>query len=280
MTTASHPGLDREWAQARYGPWVVIAGGSDGTGEAYARQLAELGLNILLVARRQAVLETLAAELRDQHGVETRVLVQDLMAPEAAENMLKASADLDVGLYISNAGIDGTGAKFFEQPVDRWRRMINMNVVTVTEAVHGFGNRLLRRGHGGLLIMCSGSGLGGTPFLSMYSATKGFEILLTEALWGELSQSDIDVLGVVAPAMDTPFFRRSIAGQDFKLGGLIFTADHVAREALAKLGHQPLIMFPTARRPPPEQVLEARFEELQHSLEAGRSFFPKGEKEE
>ena len=278
MADAFKPALDRSAATHKYGPWAVIAGGSDGTGEAYARELAAVGVNVMLVARRKEVLEALAADLQAKHGVQTRVLVQDLMDPDAARNMLQAAADIDVGCYVSNAGVDGTGAKFFEQPADRWRRMAVMNVQVVTEAIHGFGNRFIKRGRGGIVIMSSGSGLGGTPYLSMYSATKGFELLLVEALWGELEDTNVDIVGCIAPAMATPFFMKNIAGQDFKLGEGIFTSEAVAHEVLANLGKKPLVMFPTARRDAPEKVLKARFDELLKSLEAGKSFFPKGEK--
>jgi short-subunit dehydrogenase len=55
-----------------YGPWALIAGASVGLGEAFARQLAGRGLNLLLVARGQANLDSLAAELRSAHGIEVR----------------------------------------------------------------------------------------------------------------------------------------------------------------------------------------------------------------
>jgi short-subunit dehydrogenase len=273
------PDLDRKKIAEKYGPWAVIAGGSDGTGEAYARELAAAGVNVMLVSRRGEVLDALAKDLQAKHGIETRTLVQDLMEPDAADNILKASEDLDVGLYISNAGVDGTGAKFFDQPLDRWLRMMNMNVRTVTTAVYAFGNRLRKRGRGGILLMSSSSGLGGTPYLSMYSATKSFELVLAEALWGELQDSGVDIVVVIAPAMATPFFQKNIAGEGFKLGGLIFSPEEVAQKALAQLGHSPVIMFRTARRQDPDKVVKERYDELLGSLEAGRSFFPKSEKE-
>jgi len=270
--------IDHAAAAEKYGPWAVIAGGSDGTGEAYARELAALGINIMLVARRADVLDTLAADLRSSYGVETRTLVQDLMAPDAAQSMLAASADLDVGCYVSNAGCDGTGAHFFRESADRWDRMAGMNVLTLMRAIHGFGNRFLKRGRGGIVVMSSGGGLGGTPYLSMYAATKGFGLVLCEGLWGELENTGVDLTCVVAPAMDTPFFRREIAGENFSLGHL-FSSEEVARGALEGLaGGQPLVMFPTKRRQPPEVVVKARYDELQLSLEAGKSFFREGEK--
>jgi short-subunit dehydrogenase len=272
--------LDRKTAHEKYGPWVVIAGGSDGTGEAYARQLAALGLNIMIVSRREEVLTALANDLRTKHGVETRILVQDLMAPDAAANMLKACADLDVGLYISNAGVDGTGSHFFNEPVERWKRMAQMNVITVLEAIHGFGNRLRERGRGGMLIMVSMSALSGTPYLSMYSSTKAFEMTLVEALWGELLQYNVEMSGVLAPLMNTPMYQREMAGEDFNCGPFIFECDEIARECLARLGKQPLIVFPVAEDFDPREFERVRYEALLRGLESGKTFFRKGQKVE
>ena len=269
--------LDPEATKQKYGPWAVIAGGSDGTGEAYARHLASVGINIMLVARRAEVLDALASDLRAAYNVETRTLVQDLMAPDAARNMLDAAADIDVGIYVSNAGCDGTGAHFFKEPVERWHRLASMNVRTLTEAVHGFGNRFIARGSGGIVVMSSGGGLGGTPYLSMYSATKGFELVLVEGLWGELIGTGVEIVCVIAPAMDTPFFRREIAGEDFIIKHL-FQPDEVTKGGLEGLGKTPMVMFESARRKDPETVVNARHEELLQSLEAGKSFFKKGEK--
>lgn len=272
MGTLSSLNIDHAAAREKYGPWAVIAGGSDGSGEAYARELAALGINVMLVARRKDVLDALAQDLRAQYGIETRTLVQDLMETDAAHAMLQASADLDVGLYISNAGCDGTGSHFFEQPIERWRRLITMNVQTVTEAVHGFGNRLIKRGRGGIILMSSGGGLGGTPYLATYAGTKGYEIIFTEGMWGELADRNVDILCVMAASMDTPFFRREIAGGNFKLGGL-HTPEEIVRGGLENLGRKPLLMFPCVRRPPPEVVMQTRYDELQESIAAGKTFF-------
>jgi short-subunit dehydrogenase len=269
--------LDPKTAKDKYGPWAVIAGGSDGTGEAYARELAAVGINVMLVARRAEVLEALAADLRAKNGVETRILVQDLMDPNAAKNMLKAASDIEVGCYVSNAGVDGTGSKFFKHPVERWLRMGQMNVQNLTEAVHGFGSLMIERGRGGIVIMASGAGLVGTPFLAMYSGTKGFELLLAESLWGELEDTNVDIVGVIAPSMTTPFFMKNIAGEGFKLGSDICSPEQVAHDGLAALGKRPVIIFQSPRRPPPEQFLAARLNDLQKTLESGKSYLPKSE---
>ena len=75
------------------------------------------------------------------------------------------------------------GAHFIDQPIQTWRELIQRNVVTLTEACHGFARRMLPRGRGGLILMGSGAGLGGQPRVAVYSSTKGFDLNLGESLW-------------------------------------------------------------------------------------------------
>ena len=63
---------------AKYGPWALVAGASDGVGAAFAEGLAERGVNVVLLARRQAVLDEVAAGIAARTGVETRALAVDL----------------------------------------------------------------------------------------------------------------------------------------------------------------------------------------------------------
>ena len=245
MTPPPSP-LDKAAAKAKYGPWAVIAGASDGTGEGFAREMAAMGINLVLSSRRRQVLEALGAELASAHGIEYRVHVQDLMVPGAGQAILDAAADLDVGLYVSNAGADAVGRGFLDEEVERWHCMVTMNVTNVVETCYGFGRKMLARGNGGgLLIMSSGSAMGGIPFLSMYSSTKAFESNFCEGLWGELKPHGIDVLCVLAPLMDTPCFRRNTEGTGFLMDATAaFDPFDVSRDALGWLPHGPLLMYP------------------------------------
>lgn len=87
----------------RYGPWAVIAGASEGIGQAYAEQLAARGLNLITLARRAELLAADAARLRAAHGVEVCPVSLDLAAPDLASRLIAAIGDRDVGLLIYNA---------------------------------------------------------------------------------------------------------------------------------------------------------------------------------
>src|ERR1700761_7405589 len=90
----------------KYGPWALVAGASDGVGAAFAAGLAERGVNVVLLARRQAVLDQVAAEIESRTSVQTRTLAVDLAQSGAAETVAGATADLEIGFLVYCAGAD------------------------------------------------------------------------------------------------------------------------------------------------------------------------------
>lgn len=234
--------LDKAAFRERYGPWAVIAGASEGTGECYARELAEMEVNLVLVSRRREALEALGKALNAEHGIDYRAVVQDLTEQDAGLRIVEAAAGLDVGLYISNAGADGFSS-FFEDSPEAAHRLVRMNITTLIDATNGFGKRFLQRGKGGLIVMASGAGLGGQPNLAMYSATKAFEINFAESLWAEYHERGIDVIGIAAPIMRTPTLLRMVP-EGFDTSDVYDPAD-VTHNALAGLlAGEPLQIVP------------------------------------
>ena len=183
--------------RSKYGPWAVIAGASDGTGAEYARQFAQAGINLLLVSRRQQVLDKLAAELHADHNIETRTLALDLYAEDAPDRVFAAARDLEIGMYVSNAGADKDFRPMLDRSLDELLALIRFNVINVTKASYYFLQPMRRRGRGGAVIMSSVSGLvGGQPGAGLYSATKAFELVFAESLWAELRGDNVDVIGI------------------------------------------------------------------------------------
>ncbi|MAF27937.1 MAG: short-chain dehydrogenase [Croceicoccus sp.] len=263
--------IDKAAFRERYGPWAVIAGASEGTGECYARQLAAMGINLVLVSRRQEALEGLGRDLASEFGIEYRACAQDLTEDQAGSKIVEAASDLDIGLYISNAGADGFSA-FFEDSTEAAHRLVRMNITTLIDAANGFGKRFLKRGTGGIIVMASGAGLGGQPNLVMYAATKAFEINFAESLWAEYHERGIDVIGIAAPIMRTPTLLR-IVPADFDTSHAFDPAD-VTNNALAGLlAGEPVQIIPDgpgAEKLP--QVEADRRERLKGFIEFNKNF--------
>jgi uncharacterized protein len=278
--SASHPYklLPAEQFKAQYGPWAVIAGASDGTGAAFAEQLARLGLNLLLIARREKPLAELAERLKRTAPIQVQTLSLDLATAGAGEKILQAAASVEVGLYVSNAGADPSGARFIDQPIQYWRDLIQRNVITLTEAAHGFIQKMLPRKRGGLIFMGSGAGLGGQPRVAVYSGTKGFDTNLAESLWVELKSSGINVLSVVAPAMNTETLQTVMRARGLEPGGPGFVEPgEVALKALSQLPHGPTCVFSSGFDPVgPEELADMRRKRVLAVAEATKIFFGEG----
>ncbi len=218
----------------RYGPWAVILGASDGTGAAFARELARRGVNLVLVARRRALLEELAAQL----PVQTHVVPLDLSTPAAIGELLTAADGLEVGLLVYNAGADAVNLPLLERDPDEVRGMVIRNCNNVMEATARFGSAMVGRGRGGILLVTSGAAWAGGSGLTPYAATKAFDLVLAESLWAEWRDSGVDVLALVLGATDTPSLRRSLERHGGSMGELADPAA-VAVEAIDHLADGP-----------------------------------------
>ena len=224
----------------RYGPWAVIAGASEGTGRAFARQVAARGVNCVLLARRAAPLAALVEEIRAAHGVECIAATVDLAAPDACERITAAVGERAVGLFICNAGADPHGAQFLDRELATWMELVQRNVTTMMQCCHHFAGPMRARGRGGLLLVNSGACYGGSNFMAAYSASKAFMLCFAEALWGELRDDGVDVLSLVMHMTDTPALRALLAGKGLPLPPGIASAEDVAALGLARLPHGPI----------------------------------------
>src|ERR1700736_4245952 len=193
---------------AKYGPWALVAGASDGVGAAFAEGLAERGVNVVLLARRQAVLDEVAAGIAARTGVETRALAVDLAEHEAASVVAAATDDLDIGFLVYCAGADPNFEPFLANPITTAEAMVHRNCTVPMQLCHHFAPAMVQRGRGGIVLFGSGAGFVGGPNVVTYSATKAFDMVFAEALWAELHDTGVDVLGLILSKTDTPALRR------------------------------------------------------------------------
>jgi short-subunit dehydrogenase len=207
----------------RYGPVAVVTGASSGIGSAFAERLAGSGLDLVLVARRANRLAELGDRLSEVHGVNVRSLTVDLARPDAADQILEGTADLDVGLLVSNAGFSMKGEHAANDPAVM-TEMLMVNCQAPLQLTRGFIPRLRARGRGGIVLVSSVEGLLGCPYSAAYSATKALVKTLGEALWGELHPDGIDVLTLCPGATESEAAAR--AGIDLsKLQNVMKAAD-------------------------------------------------------
>lgn len=222
----------------RYGPWAVVLGGSEGVGASFAHQLAGDGLNLVLVARKPDALEATAQRVREL-GVQVRTLSLDLTAPESVSALTEATADLEVGLLICNAGANSYGQRFLDGDLDGFRGVIDLNITTPLALVQHYGRLMRDRGRGGIVLVGSLAGYLGSARESIYGAAKAFGRIFAEGLWLELREHDVDVLELVLGVTRTPAMER--AGLNFDLPGLnVGEPDDIAREGLAHLSDGPV----------------------------------------
>ncbi len=186
-----------------YGPWAVVTGASSGIGRAFAEQLAAAGLHLVLAARSTDRLASLGATLRRTHGIQHRVVTVDLREPEAARTLVDATADLDVGLLVSNAGAGRPGL-LLDQDLDELHHRLTLNATTHLDLAHAFGRRFVARGRGGIVLVSALGAIHGLPNMAHESAAKAYVLNLGEALHYELEAAGVDVMVLLPGNVDTP----------------------------------------------------------------------------
>lgn len=223
---------------AKYGPWAVIAGGSEGVGAEFARQLAAAGFNLILVARKPEPLERTADECRAQGG-EVRTLAVDLVDPSAVGQVAAAAADVEVGLLIYNAGANTCSEPFLDGALVEFDRVIALNIGTMMALTQHFGRPMCKRRRGGILLLGSMAGYLGSVRHTVYGGVKAFGRIFAESLWLELREFDVDVLELVLGVTRTPAMER--VGLNFDVPGLrVAEPADVAREGLEQLPNGPV----------------------------------------
>jgi hypothetical protein len=223
-----------------YGPWAVIAGGSEGVGACIAARLARAGINLVLVARKPEPLDEVAHKLRAEAGVEVRTLALDLTRDDMLERIRAVTDDVDVGMLVYNAGSAHRTGPFLDTPLPDALHVVRLNVLGHTQLCHHFGTKLAARGRGGIIIIGSMAGNAGSPSVVAYAGAKAFAQIFAEGLWWELKQHGVNVLHMVVGPTDTPAMARM--GIDFN--GTAVPPDTVAGHALDNIADGPVFVMP------------------------------------
>jgi short-subunit dehydrogenase len=189
-----------------------------GIGRAFSHEAARRGLHVVMIARGEELLRDIAAEVSDEHGVETRVVVADLTSPDVGAQLADATADLEVGLFVYNAAISMHGY-FLDVPLDDQLASVAINCATPIVLCNLFGRPMAERGRGGIVMVSSNGGTAGAINFGTYNAGKAFEWILAETLWAELGERGVDVTTIMVGPTSSPNYSAFQATLDPTLTG-------------------------------------------------------------
>lgn len=186
--------------------WVLITGASSGFGEEFARQYAEQGHSLVLVARRLDRLQKIAEALRQQFGSEVVVEQVDLSDVAAIiqlhQRLRERGTAIDI--LINNAG-HGLQGPFIDSKLDAALAMVQLDVASLTAVAHIFAQDMRKRRRGKILLVASMLAYQGVENFAVYSAAKAYVLRLGEALHRELKRDGITVTALCPGMSDTGF---------------------------------------------------------------------------
>src|SRR5262249_32084664 len=191
--------------------------------------------------RDAAPLEATARAIRETSRVETRAVVVDLARADVAEVVAAAVAGLEVGTLVYNAAI-GTVSPFLEIGRANLQAMLDVNCRGPMLLVQALAPAMVARGRGAIVLMSSMSGNFGSSQLTVYAATKAFDLVFADALWAEMREHGVDALAVQPGSTRTPGWQSSQPPELQGPGPHVMEPDLVVREALDALGVEPVLV--------------------------------------
>lgn len=238
--------LKRFEAAHGHRPWALITGGSSGMGLEYARQLAEMGCNLLLVSNQREELEKAAESLKQGRDIQVMAHYQDLATETAADELYAfcQTEDLQIDILVNNAGMF-----FFEELTTENQAkaltMMRLHTFTPTRLCILFGEEMKRRGYGYLVNMSSMAAKLPCPGITIYSATKAYLKSFGKSLYFEMRPYGVGVTTVCPAAIATPLYKLKPSLLNFGVKiGVIGTPQWLVRKALSGMIRRKRVVKP------------------------------------
>ena len=227
-------------------PWALITGGSSGMGLEYARQLSEIGCNLLLVSNQEEELQKVSEDLKAKYGNQVMSHYQNLATETAADDLLAfcQSENLQIDILINNAGM------FFFEELTRENEgkaltMMRLHMYTPTRLCIVFGEEMKKRGYGYLINMSSMAATLPCPGITIYSATKAYLKSFGKSLFFEMRPYNVGVTTVCPAAIATPLYKLKPSLLKFGVKiGVIGTPQWLVRKALKGMKRKKRVVKP------------------------------------
>ncbi len=219
----------------RFGKWALVTGASSGIGEAFARKLAERKVNLVLVARREDRLNTLATQLQAQHQIEVRVVALDLTRDDFLPELIAQTDELEIGLLVNSAGELQAG-HFLDHNLHAELKQLELNIRATVILTHYYGQKMRERKRGGIICLASIVGFAGVPSMASYSASKAYALTFAEGISRELRKDGVAVLALSPGPTSTEIWPKGATPS------MLQRPDIVAEIALRKLGKRTTVV--------------------------------------
>lgn len=219
----------------QYGPWALVTGASAGIGEEFANQLASIGFNLVLTARKKDKLDLVSDRLKKVYNVNTVVIPIDLSDPDFLKELSEKTLLLDIGLLVSNAG-GYTYGSFHKSELDKQAAFLRLNTNAHMQLAHYYGNKMKVRGKGGIILVSSTGAFCAIPYMASYVASKAYVLSLGESLHIELKEHGVDVMVLAPGTTETPGTMNAANIDNDKLGVSFMSPKVVVEQALKNFG--------------------------------------------
>lgn len=221
----------------KYGEWGIILGATEGVGKAFCEKIAQGGMNVVMVGRREEKLNQLGEEIKQKYGVEYKVVRADFSLPNATDAIFEATKDLDMG-FMSYVACLHTFGKIQDTSWEKHEAMLHVNVITFMKCFHHYMQIFAAQDRGAVINVSSMTGISSSPWNGQYGAGKAYILKMTEAVACETEHTNVDVEVITLGTTLTPSLLSNLPGgpQGEAVMKMALTPEQVVDEAFENLG--------------------------------------------
>lgn len=198
----------------KYGEWGIILGATEGIGKAFCEKLAEGGMSVVMVGRREEKLQELGKELSEKYGVKHLVIRADFSEENCTDKIFEATRELDMGFMAYVACLHQFG-KLQDTPWEDHQKMLNVNINTFLKCFYHYMGLFSKQDRGAVINVSSLTGVTSSPYNAQYGACKAYILKLTEAVAYEAAKTNVDVMAITLGATLTPSYLSNLPGGEF-----------------------------------------------------------------
>ena len=216
--------------------WALVTGASGGIGKDIAELFAGDGINLVITARSQKLLEEIQSKLEQTYQIKVEVINLDLSKPNSASKLYDTteSKSININYLVNNAGFGDYG-DFVKSDLSVYEKMINLNILALTQLSHLFAGDMCKRKEGKIMNVASTAAFQPIPGLNVYSSTKSYVLNFSEALNRELKGSGVTVT-VLCPGGTKTNFHETAGFKKGKEKSYLMDSKKVA-----KIGYQAMM---------------------------------------